>query len=233
MRNTTRTAIDHADRFQRTIDSIHAMNWLVHIAIEQGDGLSFIASGIHTIFEDQCSHLTGIYEHYSELVNDERINPYAKGYRELMEAREPSNTMNAPSKDDHPDMEITDKAGRGEFYSMQLDFVADQLEQGKRIEEIAGAMNLVPAAVRAMVEAMPDKATREALKARERSQTAKVLRKGFIEEKSLEGVDPAAIAQSLNLKRSTVERVIQQLQAGGKAPVEAPDAAEQAEEDVA
>jgi DNA-binding MarR family transcriptional regulator len=142
MPNSPQNYVNDADRFQRTIDAIHAMNWLVYMALDQKDELSFIAGGVHVIFEDQCSNLNEICEHYSELLAAEKKNSA-------------------------------------------------------------------------------------------HSQTVKSMRADFIEQKNLEGVDPAAIAQSLNLKRSTVERVIQQLQAGGKAPVEAPDAAEQAEEDVA
>lgn len=136
MQNTTQNYINHADRFQRTIDAITAMNWLVYQTLDQNDGMSFIAGGIHVIFEDQCSHLNDICEHYSELVKDAKKNS-------------------------------------------------------------------------------------------EHSRTVKSMRAGFIAEKSLEGVDPAAIAQSLNLKRATVERVIRQLQAGGKTAVEGLDAAEE------
>ncbi|MFA7416392.1 MAG: hypothetical protein WC048_18130 [Rhizobium sp.] len=195
MNTFNRTAVRPIDRFSRTIQAIEAMNVLVCNTLETDDGHAFIASGIYELFEQQCANLHELYAHYHP--NEGRSS----------EAAEDRTSAIAPPKPG------------ADYYSRTMDVVASLMAHDKTLTEIEKLTGLASDQIICFIEAMPEAQKLRAVEAATAGKEQldpKALRAKFIADKISEGIDAGDIANALNLKKATVERVVRQLMAGSE-----------------
>ncbi len=172
--------------------ALRALTHLVTAAIEQGDDFSHVASGIHKLFAGQCDRVEMIETAIrAELVQSDEL------------AGKRLNEVAPPLATSKPD-----------FRQRTMEMIADLMARECTLSEIEHLTGLSPSRVCEIIEEMPDHLRSHAVLSLKKVRTSlntKTLRDQFIVDKAREGVDASEIAQAVNLKRSTVERVIAQL----------------------
>lgn len=206
MTTFNRTAVRPIDRFTRTIQAIEAMNVLVCNTLETHDDHAFIASGVYELFEQQCANLQELFAHYHPEEGS------ASGTEAAVSARQADD---APLGAD----QRTHTLSNG-IKSLVLKLVGEDLT----LTEIAERVGLTQGQICAVIDEAR-KTHKDTIYANTDTvkETVKAFRQSIISEKISEGYDAGEIAQALNLKKQTVERVIAQLI--GNEPTDEPEQA--------
>lgn len=185
-------SFDTFEKVELSISAIRAFNHMVATAFEQGDDISYIAMGIHQLLATQLETLEAASnEIRSEFVRLEKENEEFS----TKLVRNSSDDMSGRSSPVIADNLSAIKSHPGADYFREAQTVIGRLHaEGKSIDEISILTGLVPERVRIFIEGMPDHIKLE-----------------IAEQMRSVAVDTEEIAQSLNLKKATVERVIDRL----------------------
>lgn len=185
-------SFDTFEKVELSISAIRAFNHMIATAFEQGDDISYIASGIHQLLATQLETL------------DTASNEIRSEFFRLKKENEEFSTKLVPNSSTVSTARTTTviadnlsaiKSHPGADYFREAQMVIGRLHaEGKNIDEIAVLTALVPERVRIFIEGMPDHVKFE-----------------IAEQMRGSAVDTEEIAQSLNLKKATVERVIDRL----------------------
>ena len=179
-------------KFESSLSAIRAFNHLIALAFEQGDGIQHLAGGLHQLLESQIDVLE---DTSAEIHNDyERLKKEA----EALGANLAQNSLAGSTGRSKPviaDNLSAIKSHPGADYFREAQMVIGRLHaEGKSIDEISALTALVPERVRIFIEGIPDHVKLE-----------------IAEQMRGSAVDTEEIAQSINLKKATVERVIDRL----------------------
>lgn len=177
------------DSLEVSISAIRAFNHLVTAAIDQGDDFSYLAVGIQRLLDTQVDILSAKTEEVrSELVRLEKANAELSAESALNSS---GPQMTVPGAD---------------YYHQNQMTIARLQAEGRTPDEISVLTGLARDRVRVFLDTMPDDVKETAAKPRPHE-----MRNAFIAERMRDGYNPSEIAQALNLKRSTVEKVVGKL----------------------
>ena len=183
---------DNLNSLEASISAIRGFNHLIVSAVQQGDDFSYVAGGIEQLLGSQVNELERLHHairsDFSDLKRqaDEfstKLAPNSTG--DASERSWPVIADNLSAIKSHP----------GADYFREAQMVIGRLHaEGKSVNEISALTALAPDRVRIFIEGMPDHVKLE-----------------IAEQLRGSAVDTEEIAQSLNLKKATVERVIDRL----------------------
>ncbi|NVM42752.1 hypothetical protein HWX16_20780 [Ochrobactrum intermedium] len=185
-------SFDTFEKVELSISAIRAFNHMIATAFEQGDDISYIASGIHQLLATQLETL--------DLASNEIRSEFFRLKKENEEfstklVRNSSDDMSGRSSPVIADKLSAIKSHPGADYFREAQMVIGRLHaEGKSVDEISVLTGLVPERVRIFIEGMPER-----------------VKFDIAEQMRGSSVDTEEIAQSLNLKKATVERVIDRL----------------------
>lgn len=193
---------DTLNNLEASISAIRAYNYLVTAAVQQGDDFSSISGGMHLLLEAQVDALQASHDALR------RETSALKKERDEFSAKlAPINSRNEINANELGVKVGTQLAVPGADYYLQNQTTIARLQaEGRTLDEIVMLTGLARDRVRVFVETMPDDVREAAAKPRTRE-----IRNAFIAERMRDGCNPSEIAQALNLKRSTVEKVIGRL----------------------
>lgn len=185
-------SFDTFEKVELSISAIRAFNHMIATAFEQGDDISYIASGIHQLLSTQIETLdTASNEIRSEFFRLKKEN-------EEFSAKSALNSSSGLAERARPliaDKLSAIKSHPGADYFREAQMVIGRLHaEGKSIDDISVLTGLASDRVRIFIEGMPERVKFE-----------------IAEQMRGSAVDTEEIAQSLNLKKATVERVIDRL----------------------
>ncbi|MCJ8506617.1 ParB/RepB/Spo0J family partition protein [Rhizobium lemnae] len=170
-------------RFEMTRASLNALTSMISATMSQGDGLDAIAMGVYNLLSDQCDELQTIE------------NAFREDFRRIRQG-----------------LEAVQELPGAEYYEQTMALVAKLMSEGKTLTQIEALTKLSKSTIVEFIDDMPDSMKEQAI-AESKKADPRELRKDFIASKVNDGVDAGAIANALNLKRETVEKVIRQLKA--------------------
>ncbi|KAB2773247.1 MULTISPECIES: hypothetical protein [Brucella] len=207
---------DNLNNLEASISAIRAFNHLIVSTVQQGDDFSYVAGGIEHLLGSQVNELERLYHairsDFSDLKRraDEFSTKLALNEERL-------------ARRDQAIKSAIESESKGTELELARSFFAQFFLDNPELERVGKLSNISPSTVRTVLFhiACPD-AGDEWAEMDEIPQTDGVSgsSEGESPDQSIvakikEGVDASAIAQTLNLKTSTVERVIAQL-LGGK-----------------
>ncbi len=177
---------DNLNNLEASISAIRAFNHLIVSAVQQGDDFSYVAGGIELLLGSQVNELERLHHAIRNDFSDlkQQVDEFSTKL-----VRNSSDDTSGSSSPVIADKLSAIKSHPGADYFREAQMVIGRLHaEGKSIDDIAVLTGLVPERVRIFIEGMPE---RVKLEIAERMQ----------------GVDTSEIAESLNLKKATVERV--------------------------
>lgn len=195
------------DSLEVSISAIRAFNHLVTVAIDQGDDFSYLAAGIQRLLDTQVDILSAKTEEIrSECLRLEKANAELSAESALHLKRNENNghefgAMLAPNSG-CPQIAMPG----ADYYQQNQMTIARLQAEGRSASEISVLTGLAKDRVRVFIDTMPDQIKEAVMR-----EGPRELRDSFITERIRDGYDPSEIAQALNLKRVTVERVIGKL----------------------
>lgn len=193
---------DTLNNLEASISAIRAYNDLVTAAVQQGDDFSSISGGMHLLLETQVDALQASHDalrRETSALKKERDEFSAKlapiNYRNEINANELGVKVGAQFA-----------VPGADYYLQNQTTIARLQAEGRTLDEIVMLTGLARDRVRVFIDTMPDDVREAAAKPRPSE-----IRNAFIAERMRDGYNPSEIAQALNLKRSTVEKVIGRL----------------------
>ncbi len=183
---------DNLNNLEASISAIRAFNHLIVSAVQQGDDFSYVAGGIEQLLGSQVNELERLHHAIRNDFSD------LKQQVDEFSTKLVRNSFDDPSGSSSPviaDKLSAIKSHPGADYFREAQMVVGRLHaEGKSVDEISALTALAADRVRIFIEGMPDHVKLE-----------------IAEQMRGSAVDTEEIAQSLNLKKATVERVIDRL----------------------
>lgn len=191
-------------KLEASISAVRAFNDLITAALNQGEDMSSVAAGVFILLNTQVDAL-------SEAEKEIRAELSSLKSRLEMSALNSHINNNNDlelSAGSAPNYSAGSHATPGTDYYRENQLLIARLHaEGKTVEEIGALTGLSRDRIRIFIEAMPEYVLEEV-----RTQAdPRELRSAFIAERIRDGYNSSEIANALNLKKITVEKVINRL----------------------